>query len=113
MSKIGFDLAGDAEDPMVDGFMKTIHGWGQKMEGDVVGPFDHPDGVAANAPFDVAHDLGEIPGSIAVEDPGYTGAGVYATAEDREKWTAEVLILRSSDESNKNVVIRVRGATDA
>lgn len=111
--KVGLDMPGHHADDNVDRAQRQMKGWAEYMEGDQVGPFDHPEGVAADAPFDVAHQLGQTPGSMAVEDPGYTGRGVYATSEDRERWNADTVTLRSADPTNKNIVIRVRRKTNA
>jgi hypothetical protein len=111
--RIGYDLPGDHDDPQVKEFMDKSHNWAQSFEGDLVGPFDHPSGTAADEPFEVAHSLGEIPGSFAIEDLGFTGSGVYATAEDRDKWTATSIIIRSSNEANANISVRVRRRFDA
>lgn len=111
--KIGLTVTGHHSDPTLDAQMKHAVAWGTTFEGDQVGPFDHPEGVAADAPFVVAHELGEKPGSFALEDPGYTGKGVYATAEDRLEWNEETVTLRSPDPTNQNIVIRVRRSLNA
>lgn len=111
--RIGYELPGDPDDPVVQDYMNRAHGWASSFEGDLVGPFDHPSGIAVDAPFEVEHSLGELPGSIAVEDPGFTGKGVYATADDRDKWTSTSIVLRSPDANNKNITVRLRRRLDA
>ena len=113
MSKIGYDMPGTVEDPMVQDYMDRSRGWAQSFEGDLTPPFDHPQGIPADSPFEVEHSLGEIPGSMAVEDPGFTGKGVYATAQDREAWTSTSITVRSPDPTNKNITVRVRRRFDA
>lgn len=100
------------DDPVVDAFMRDADVWAKGFEGDLV-TFDHPEGIPADAPFDVGHELGEAPGGFALVDPGYTGKGCYATSEDREKWSDSTITVRSADPSNKNIVIRVRRRFDA
>jgi len=106
--KIGLGLPGDTQDPQIKEFMDDSHGWVGAFEGDLTDPFEHPKGIARGAPFEVSHQLGEVPGSISIEDPGFTGAGVYATAEDRDKWTSTSIVVRSNDEANANITVRVR-----
>ncbi len=111
--KIGLKLSGEIQDATTNDQVKQLVSWGSALEGDQVGPFDHPEGVPADSPFQVEHELGEVPGSFAIEDPGYTGRGVYANADDREAWTDATVMLRSPDTTNKNIVIRVRRRFDA
>ena len=111
--KLPYDLPGDHDDPQVKEFMDKTHGWAKNIEGDLIGPFEHPKDVPADSPFVVSHELGEIPGGIAIEDPGFTGSGIYATAEDRDKWTKDSIVVRSSNISNANITVRVRRRFDA
>jgi len=112
--RFGLDLPGHSKDDNVDRGHRMVKAWADSFEGDQVGPFDHPEGIGADQPFDVAHALGQVPGAtLVVEDPGYTGKGVYATSDDRARWNAETITLRSSDPTNKNIVIRLRRRTDA
>lgn len=112
MSKIDFADQANHPDQIVDGHIKSTKQWANDFQGDLIGPFDHPAEAAADAPFQVAHELGQMPSGFSVEDPGYTGRGVYATEADRELWTDATITLRSPDPTNKHITVRVRRRFD-
>ena len=105
--RFGFKKSSIHPDPDVNDALDSVEDFADGIEGDLV-VFDHPKGHPAGIAFQVRHDLGEIPGSMAIEDPGYTGGKVFATRADREKWTAETITIRSDDTANRQIAIRVR-----
>lgn len=101
----GFTLE---ENPQLDEFLDRTSLGINKMRGAQVGPFDHPDGLAQDEPFTLAHSLGEAPDTyLSIEDPGVTGAGVYAREEDRLGWNEETITLRSPDVNNRQIRVRI------
>jgi hypothetical protein len=106
-ARVGLKKPVHHSDPDVNDFMESAETFADAMEGDLV-IFDHPSNVPAGGAIQVRHDLGEVPGSMVVEDPGYTGGRVYATMLDREKWTKTTITVRSDDAANRQIAIRVR-----
>lgn len=109
MSRHDFSVDSEPSDAVVGQHLtKMAHGL-HRMQGDIVGPFDHPAGVDVDTPFDLEHSLSEVPTRFHVLDPGTTAGRIYATEEDRDGWTKSTVRLRSTDIYNKKVVIRVVG----
>lgn len=102
--RIGLVRRPEAE---IGAFITDAAHFADYFEGDLV-VFDHPFKILADAPFHVPHELGEVPGTAVLEDPGTTGGKVYWTQADRDKWNANTFTVRSSDPNNRNIAIRVR-----
>ena len=109
MPRQDFSVDSEPADHVVANHLtRMAHGL-HRMQGDTIGPFDHPSGVDVDSPFDLEHSLGEVPARLIVEDPGTTGGGVYATESDRDGWTKSSVRIRSKDTLNKMITIRVVG----